>query len=111
MSHLRLIASTAFKENSVPDGTIDVYADQSTLALNPYSMTINFQKSPSSPTGLVPGAGNETVAVIRMSLEHAKILAMIIRRTLKQFELESLGDPINIPRSLLQQMNLTVEDW
>ena len=46
-----------------------------------------------------------------MSLEHAKIMSMLLRKQLKQYELETLGDPINIPRGILKQLNISLDEW
>ncbi len=89
----------------------DVYTDQVTMAQSPYGITFTFSLSPSTPSP-VPGQNQaEPQVVLRMSLEHAKVLAMLIRRNLKQYELEHLADPIRIPAAVLQQMRLSEQDW
>jgi hypothetical protein len=45
-----------------------------------------------------------------MSLEHAKVMAMIMRRTLKDYE-RGTGCPINLPAKLCNEMGLSLEDW
>jgi len=51
------------------------------------------------------------VATIRMSPEHAKVTAMLLRRQLKKYEEES-GTPINLPADLYSKLGLIpFEDW
>jgi hypothetical protein len=46
-----------------------------------------------------------------MSLEHAKVLAIMLRKTLKQHE-ETQGAPINLLPQVFQQLGLSPqEDW
>ena len=86
----------------------DVYTDQVTMAQSPYGITFTFSVSSSTPS--LQNQAQPQV-VLRMSLEHAKVLAMLIRRNLKQYELEHLADPIRIPAAVLQQMRLSEQDW
>ena len=95
----------------MPDDVVpDVYADQMSLALTPYGIALTFSLSNSAPNPARP-MQPEPKVVVRMSLEHAKSLAMIVRRQLKQYELEQLGDAIRLPRQVMQQMNLSEDDW
>ena len=89
----------------------DVYCDQFNLALSTYGIAFTFLLTPSTPSP-VPGQAQATPqVVVRMSLEHAKVLAMMLRRNLKQYELEALGDPIRIPQAILNQLHLSEADW
>ena len=89
----------------------DIYTDQVSLSQSPWGISFTFSLSPSNPS-VLGGTPPETKAVVRMSLEHAKVMAMVLRKTLKQYELEHLGDPINIPRSVLDQFKLDIlTDW
>jgi len=86
----------------------DIYCDQFTMAHNPYGVIVTF-----GLTSNMPNAQSMPVpqVVVRMSLEHAKVMAMVIRKTLKQYELEHLGDPIKIPQALAQQLHFADGDW
>jgi hypothetical protein len=88
----------------------DLYTDQVSFAQTPFGIALTFSLSPSnpSPIGQTPA---ETKVVVRMSLEHAKVMAMVLRKTLKQYELEHLGDPINVPKKVLDASNLDPSDW
>jgi hypothetical protein len=88
----------------------DVYTDQMTLAQTPYGLAITFSLSPSTPPAIPTGQSEQQV-VVRMSLEHAKVMAMILRKQLKQYELEHLGEKITIPGIVYQQMGLSDSDW
>lgn len=51
------------------------------------------------------------VARLRMSPEHAKVVAMLLRRQLKKYE-EDSGTPINLPADLYAKLGLvSFEDW
>lgn len=91
---------------SVPD----VYCDQINMVQSAYGITFTFGVGPSSPT---LGGSNriEERVVLRMSLELAKVLAMLVHKNVKQYELEHLGDPIRIPIKQLEQMGLLDEPW
>lgn len=91
------------------DAPVDVYADQFIVTAGLWGVAMSFMKSPPHPTpGQSPQA--EPQAVVRMSLEHAKVMAMVIRRQLKTWEREN-DIEIRIPHEVLNQMGLSVEDW
>lgn len=99
------------REANVPENpeVPDVYTDQLGIAQSPYGVCITFSLSPRTP---VPGQQQATPqAIVRMSLEHAKIMTMILRKRLKQYELEDLGDPIRIPSQVMRQLGLSNDDW
>jgi len=51
------------------------------------------------------------VARVRMSPEHAKVLAMLLRRQLKNYEQDSKSE-INLPADLYAKLGLvSFEDW
>ena len=93
-----------------PEGPPDVYSDQFNMAVSPYGVALTFLLTPSSPTPIQAVTGDPQ-AVVRMSLEHAKVMSMVLRRSIKQYELETLGDHIRIPRGILGQLKLTEDDW
>ena len=47
---------------------------------------------------------------LRMSLEHAKIVAMLLRRQLKGYE-ETSGTTIQIPYNVYTSIGVADEDW
>jgi hypothetical protein len=52
----------------------------------------------------------EPKAIVRMSPEHAKITAMLLRKNIKQYEKQS-GTSINLPGDLYTQLKLDSLDW
>ena len=89
----------------------DVYCDQFNFTHSPWGVALTFGLSPNIAPSIPGQTPSEPQAIVRMSLEHAKAMAMIIRRSLKQYELETLGDPIKIPPAVLQGMKLSETDW
>ncbi len=89
----------------------DIYSDQFNMAMSPYGIALTFSLSPSMPSALPNQVPATPQAVVRMSLEHAKVLAMMLRRNIKQYELEALGDPVKLPQATLAQLHLSDSDW
>lgn len=52
----------------------------------------------------------EPKAIIRMSPEHAKITAMLLRKNIKKYEQETKTS-INLPGDLYKQLQLDSLDW
>jgi len=93
-----------------PNEVPDIYCDQFSMAMSAYGIALTFSRTPSSPNLMQPGA-SDPQAIVRMSLEHMKVMAMVLRKNLKQYELETLGDPIRVPRAILGQLNLSEDEW
>lgn len=89
----------------------DVYCDQLNLTHSPWGVALTFGLTPNIAPSVPGQHPAETQAIVRMSLEHAKVMAMLLRRVLKQYELETLGDPIKIPLSVLEGLKLSDSDW
>ena len=89
----------------------DVYCDQFTMGQSAYGITFVFSLTHSTPPPATERVKSEPQVIVRMSLEHAKVMAMMIRKNLKQYELEHLGDPIRIPSKLWRELGLPEEDW
>jgi|WetSurMetagenome_2_1015567.scaffolds.fasta_scaffold450311_1 hypothetical protein len=89
---------------------IDVYTDQFNLNINPYGATLNF--SISSATLPAPGTApqSERVATVRMSHEHMKVMAFILRNQILQYE-QQTGVNIQIPIEVLNGLRISREDW
>jgi hypothetical protein len=88
----------------------DVYCDQFSLNVNPYGITMNF--SISSPIPPSPGSApqSERVSTIRMSHEHLKVMAFILRRQIIQYE-QQTGVDIQVPVEVLNGLRISREDW
>lgn len=102
-----LVRGGSALSESVPD----IYCDQFSVAQSAYGLTLTFSLTPSTPSAIPGQQPAAPQAVVRMSLEHAKVMVMLLRRQLKQYELEHLGDPIKVPAAVLQQLNLSDENW
>jgi len=86
----------------------EFYVDQFRMNVNPYGTAITFGLSSPHPTTGQPQV--QDTVLLRMSLEHMKIMAIILKKNLKAYE-EQTQATINIPRAILNQMGLSQEDW
>lgn len=95
--------TTPKNEPAIPD----VYTDGVAIQVSPFGLVLNLTQSP--PT---PGTQQaKTAAYVRMSLEHAKVLAIMLRKVLKQTE-EQQGSPIVLHPQIYTQMGISrQEDW
>ncbi|MCZ6479567.1 MAG: DUF3467 domain-containing protein [candidate division NC10 bacterium] len=96
----------------------EVYSDVFWVTLNPYTALLDFG------TRLAPlrehaqheegqEAENRTFRVaarIRMSPEHAKVLAFILRRHVQDYERQT-GITIDVPVQILNDLRIPPEDW
>lgn len=87
----------------------EFYVDQFTVTAGVFGVAMTFALAPPHPA---PGqqVSPKEVARLRMSLEHAKVMTMLLRRQLKRYEEES-GAPINIPMRVYTGLGISVEDW
>lgn len=86
----------------------DIYADGTQIMVSPFDVVIQLtQRPPQTGTTEPP----TTVGYVRMSLEHAKVTAIILKKILKQHE-DQQGQPIVLHPQMYQQMGLSpTEDW
>ncbi len=89
---------------------IDVYSDQFQLGLGPFGATMNFMVSNPKPPapGTPPQA--ESLANIRTSMEHLKVIAFVIRRSLLDYE-KRAGVKVEVPIQALNALQISPEDW
>lgn len=86
----------------------DVYADQVSVNTNFY--TISFSFGQADPNAAPAQQGFTPHTIVRMSPEHAKVFALVLRKSLKDRE-RSLGLEIVIPHDILNQSGVSIEDW
>ena len=88
----------------------DEYVDGFTLGAGPYGAAINFQRSPSRPvaTGSTPKV--EEIGSVRLSLEHRKVMAFVMKRQVDDYE-KQMGIEIPIAFQLLNALKIAPEDW
>ena len=92
----------------MPEDPDPVYSDGLGVTCSPFTVGLTFTVTPLPGKGNVPPA---VVADIRMSPEHAKVMAIVLRRQLQDFE-RQLGRPIPIHPQVAQQLGLSPnEDW
>ena len=97
------------QETHEPPSLPEYYVDSFRMTSGAYGITITLGASPPHPA---PGQVNPSkdLVTLRMSLEHAKVMAMILRRNLKNHERQS-GAIINLPPQLYTQLGIAMEDW
>lgn len=91
------------KHDEIPD----IYCDSVQMGLTPYDVMIELLRRPP-----VLGAEGKPVRVgtIRMSLEHAKVFAIMLRKNLKSYE-DTTG-PIPMHPNLIKELGISkAEDW
>ena len=88
---------------------IDAFSDQFTVTLGPFGASLTFSVNVPHPEPTAPKAP-ERVATIRMSVEHLKVMAVIIVRQVKKMEADS-GVSFQVPTKLLAQLGVGFEDW
>jgi hypothetical protein len=95
----------------MPDGAPDVpeiYADSAQISSSPFGVAMSLGTNPPHHSGPNPPQ-MRTQIVVRMSLEHAKVVAMLLRRQLKEFERHN-GE-IPLPPELYTSLGVAKEDW
>jgi hypothetical protein len=86
----------------------ELYCDGLQLGLSPYTAILSFTMQPAGQTGTMAPV---KVANVRMSLEHAKVMAILLRKQIKNYEAQA-GVDIQIPNQLYQQLGISrQEDW
>jgi len=92
-------------ENTIPEFFVDAVR----FTANPFGVSFTFGVNTPHPSpGKVTPAKDSLV--LRMSLEHAKVLAMMLRRNLKHYEQENHLE-IPLPTQLYTQLGIAREDW
>jgi hypothetical protein len=92
----------------MPD-PLDAYADNISITLTPYGANLSFlvsppHQDPSKPTPPTP------VATIRMSVEHAKVMVLVMKRYIQSVEQQS-GVEARVSAFILNQLGMSLEDW
>ncbi len=92
----------------MPEDPDPVYSDGLQVGCAPFTIALTFTVSPNPGKGNIPPA---VVADIRMSPEHAKVMTIVLRRQLKDFEMQ-LGRPIPMHPQVAQSLGISPnEDW
>ena len=87
----------------------DKYADQFTITITPFGANLSFgAREPHPATARTPQ--NQHLGTIRMSVEHLKVMTMVIRKQILQVERES-GVKAEVSIMMLNQLQIPPEDW
>lgn len=89
---------------------VDIYSDAFQLNTGPYGACLNFMLSPSTPPAPGKMAQSDTLATVRMSLEHLKLMTFVLRRQIMSHE-QQTGVDIQVPSQVLNSLAISVEDW
>lgn len=94
---------------SMPE-VFDEYIDSFTIGAGVYGIAFNFGRT--NPKPVAPGniPSSEDVGTIRMSLEHFKLMAFLMKRTTDDIE-SQLGIEIPLPVQLMNSLKIAPEDW
>lgn len=86
----------------------DLYTDGVQIGVSPFGVTLAFAMQPPGQTGTLAPI---KVCHLRMSLEHAKVMTIMLKKNLKNFE-DQMGQNIPLHPQLTQQLGLSkTEDW
>lgn len=85
----------------------EYYADGVEINLvMPWTVALTF-----SVKGIGPQAEPKRIAIVRMSPEHAKVVAMLLKKQIKGYEMNT-GANINLPHDMYSKLGLSpTEDW
>lgn len=91
-----------------PNPVPEFYADAFQVTVSPFGVNMTFSlREPHPSAEKVPGTD---MATVRMSPEHAKIMAMMLIRQMRDYERNS-GIKIAIPAQVYTQLGIAEEDW
>ncbi len=88
---------------------IDVYSDQFMVTTTAFGANLSFYVNTPHPEQTKPVAA-EKLATIRMSIEHLKVMTMIIVKQVKKMESDT-GVKINLDRRVLNSLGISPDDW
>lgn len=94
-----------------PEPIPDIYCDSVQVAMTAYDVMLVLTKMMPKIEGGNLNATPSQVGLIRMSLEHAKIMSIIIRRNIQQYE-EKTGSRIPMHPDVCKTLGISKEeDW
>lgn len=92
------------KHDEIPD----IYCNSVQLGISPYDLMIELQRKPPILAGEVKPV---PVGTVRMSLEHAKVMAIMLTKALKGYEHQT-NRQIPMHPELLKNLGISeAEDW
>ena len=87
----------------------DIYSDSVIMSMSAWGAAVSFQLNEAHPVPQISSQPSR-LGTVRMSNEHLKIMAYIMRRYIIQHE-SSNGVQYNIPTAVLSQIGIAPEDW
>jgi hypothetical protein len=75
----------------------EFYADQVQIGTNPWGFIFRF--------GLATEEGGRPIATVRMSPHHAKVMALMLKRIVRQWE-EQMGQTIEFSDQIVRDLDL-----
>jgi hypothetical protein len=87
----------------------DIYSDSLIVSMNAWGAAVSFQLNEAHPAPPNPGQPVR-LGTVRMSNEHLKIMAFILRRHIMLQE-GGTGVKYNVPTAVLSQIGVALEDW
>ena len=88
---------------------LDVYSDQFMVTTTAFGANLSFLVNTPHPEQSKPVAP-ERLATIRMSLEHLKLMTMIIVKQVKKLESDT-GIKIAMDKRVLNSLGIAPDDW
>lgn len=88
----------------------DIYFDGAQVTTTIFGANITLSLSYPHPTNETEAQNVKKVATIRTSLEHAKIFAMLLRRQIKTYEVNT-GIQVKVPGEVYSGLKLDENDW
>ena len=87
----------------------EFYTDQSNIGIGPYGAALVFGASVLPPAG-PESAQSVPVVTVRMSVEHLKVFAYVLKRTVMQYERE-MKISVDLPDKTLESVHVSRDDW
>jgi hypothetical protein len=92
------------------DDRRDLYFDGVEVTSNVFGVNITLTLSTPHPKNEEEAKDIKRLITARTSLEHAKVFAMLLRKQIKTYEVNSQID-IKVPQGLYEMLGLDSNDW
>ena len=90
---------------------VDIYCDMVQVSISPFDVLLCLSQRAIVPNAPNLAAAPRQVGCVRMSLEHAKALSIMLRKGLKCYE-DSVGQPIPLHPEVRSGIGISLEeDW
>lgn len=105
------LANNPFGKSILPD-IPDFYADRMRLTVTVFGVNISFGMGNPHPDQNNPENVLDVLenVRIRMSLEHAKVMAMILKKQIQEYERQN-ETQVAIPKQIIEALQLKDEKW